>query len=184
MPEKLELEIGQQFSPFATINELPSSVDSGITNGYPLVKMPINLLGASGYISLLAEPNPEDFTRNKTTPLGRVDLVKVIEGDNMHFARVPLRLEMEFDVKTMEDWHRLQALSAEFNLNDANYYLRCGGCEPEGVARRSIAKEAEVGVFDAGCKDENGNEFDVLLPYDLDKLRLIQAIIVEKEFPL
>ena len=180
MAESLQIKIDQYFFPFSRSESLPETLETDISPRDSISKVTIDLMGVEGHISLKAEPMPEDILITRTTPLSGVEMIKKLEGDQIYLTKVPLSLEVGFNIRSMEDWHRIQTLSAEFNINGVDYYLRCGGCESEAVAERSLAEHYDAEVFDASTTDNSGQEFLVLLPYDLDALGQIRARIIEK----
>lgn len=177
-----KLEVSEVFKPFEELTAFPV-IELDHTKRINLYEIPIEFNGVRGKLSLLTDPGAEDLTATDT-PLGKVRLVKSFEGNDYTIDEMPLGIELNFEITTMDQHRRLNKHTMEFDLGGKKYYLRCGGVDHVNAVEESIKEEGEMELWDSDLIPEEKKEGTVLLPYDPSKLAIIEARIVEKEIPL
>ena len=177
--EPINIEVGQVFKPFEGRTEFPP-IELDDEKVQRLIEAPFQLKGINGRLGISTIPDSR-MMLNPVTPLGEVQFVRSFENGNITIKKIPLELELDFDITTMGEFYILQKYAMEFVLGNETYYLECNGIDRERAVKRSIEEEGRMELFDPALhlKDENGRA-NVSLPYDITKLSQIEARIVAK----
>jgi hypothetical protein len=178
-----ELSVGDTFEPFAGYIK-PDILQSGLREFEPVFNYVFTFSGVPFAISLVPATEPENRT-DIATPLGKVTIIKEIDGNDTKIVDSPVELEISAVPQTAQQYRKIQEFAIEFEISGEKYEMRCGGDWPTNPLKDQFENRGEpekitTTVMHSNNLDETSS---VLLPNDSILLSPIKARIIEKQLP-